>query len=208
MEKMMARLYNDHNPYKGFKKVELDMQGWSSTDPVFEEIIQQLKPRRIVEVGTWKGGSAIHMAGLCKKYLGDNDFEIICIDTFLGSVEHWDRSSIQMQFEHGRPTIYKTFMSNVLHAGHQDVITPFPVDATNGALTLNEFGYEADLIYIDAGHDYNSVMADLVHYAPLLRPAGVLLGDDYHHGPIIQAAADAFGADKVINKGSKFVWIK
>lgn len=63
----MSRLYPDHNPYKGFKKVELDMQGWSSTDPVFEEIIQQLKPRKIVEVGTWKGGSAIHMAELCKK---------------------------------------------------------------------------------------------------------------------------------------------
>lgn len=208
MEKIMSRLYPDHNPYKGFKKVELDMQGWSSTDPVFEEIIQQLKPRKIVEVGTWKGGSAIHMAELCKKYLGDNEFEIICVDTYLGSVEHWDRSSFQMQFEHGRPTIYKTFLSNVLHTGHQDVITPFPVDAINGALTLAEFGYEADLIYIDAGHDYNSVLGDLIHYAPLLRAGGVLIGDDYHHGPIIQAAADVFGADKVINKASKFVWIK
>ena len=208
MEKVRDILYGEHNPYKGFKKVAPDMQGWGSTDPVFEEVISTIKPRRIIEVGTWKGGSAIHMANLCKKYLGDDDFEIVCVDTFLGSVEHWDRSSIQMDFVNGRPDIYNKFMTNVIEHKLQNVITPFPVDSTNGALTLNGMGYEADLIYIDAGHDYNSVASDLTHYAPLLRAGGYLIGDDYHWPDIIQAAEDVFGADKVINKVAKFVWIR
>lgn len=201
-------LYKDHNPYKGFKKVEPDMQGWGSYHPVFEEVIATLKPRRIIEVGTWKGASAINMANLCKKHLGDSDFEIVCVDTFLGSFEHWDRTSIQMDFINGRPDIYNKFTTNVIEAKLQDVITPFPVDSTNGYFTLKGLGFQADLIYIDAGHDYNSVAADLTHFSDLLRPGGYLIGDDYHWPDVIAASHDVFGPTKVIDKGGKFLWIK
>lgn len=201
-------LYKDHNPYKGFKKVEPDLQGWGSEHPVFEEIIATLKPRRIIEVGTWKGASAINMANLCKKYLGDEDFEIVCVDTFLGSFEHWDRTSIKMDFINGRPDIYNKFLTNVIEAKLQNVITPFPVDATNGYFTLKGMGYQADLIYIDAGHDYNSAVDDLAHYSELLRVGGYMLGDDYHWPDVIAASHDVFGPTKVIDKGGKFLWIK
>jgi predicted O-methyltransferase YrrM len=38
---------------------------------------------------------------------------------------------------------------------------------------------QADLIYIDASHDEDDVYADLTHYWKLLRPGGIMLGDDW-----------------------------
>jgi SAM-dependent methyltransferase len=36
-----------------------------------------------------------------------------------------------------------------------------------------------DAIYIDADHHYDPVLADLVAYAPKLKPGGILFGDDF-----------------------------
>jgi hypothetical protein len=36
-----------------------------------------------------------------------------------------------------------------------------------------------DAIYIDADHHYDAVLADLVAYAPKLKPGGILMGDDF-----------------------------
>jgi hypothetical protein len=91
----------------------------------------------------------------------------------------------------------------------QDYITPLPVDSINGSEILLHYEIMADLIYIDAGHDYNSVRMDFIHYARNLREGGYLLGDDWFHEPIKAAAYDTFGDDKVIEKSrDKFLWIK
>jgi Methyltransferase domain len=209
MKHLREKIYRDHDPYLGLEVLPLDSQGWSSTSHVFEEIIKEISPRLIVEVGTWKGGSAIHMAKTCLKYY--NDFEIVCIDTFLGSVEHWvdQKDLLFKNIKNGRPRIYDQFLSNVVHNELQDYITPLPVDSINGHEILTRLNVEADLIYIDAGHDYMSVRLDLAHYSTHLRPGGYMLGDDWFHIPIKEAAYDTFGEDKVIEKSrDKFLWIK
>jgi len=38
---------------------------------------------------------------------------------------------------------------------------------------------QAELIYIDAGHGEYEVYGDLLQYWMLLRPGGILFGDDY-----------------------------
>ncbi len=82
-----GRLFQ-HDPYTGFdaSKYPTDFQGWGSNHQFFEKILAALRPAVIIEVGTWKGGSAIHMAQLSK----DLGFptEIVCVDTWLGSPEH------------------------------------------------------------------------------------------------------------------------
>ena len=209
METVRKQIYKDYDPYAGLDVLPLDAQGWASTSPVFEEIIKEISPRLIVEVGTWKGGSAIHMAKTCLKYY--DDFEIVCIDTFLGSVEHWvDQQDLLFKnIKNGRPNIYEQFLSNVVHNGYQDYITPLPVDSVNGHEILGKLNVQADLIYIDAGHDYVSVRLDLAHYSDHLRPGGYMLGDDWFHVPIKRAAWDTFGEDMVIEKArDKFLWIK
>jgi predicted O-methyltransferase YrrM len=49
----------------------------------------------------------------------------------------------------------------------------------SAAELLAGFDVQADLIYIDGGHAEYEVYGDLVHYWPLVRPGGILFGDDY-----------------------------
>lgn len=191
----------DRSPYDGFVPPADTLTCRDETHPVFRELFHRVKPRIILEVGTWKGASAILMARLCKE-MGLHGAEIVCIDTWLGSHEMWeDRvpgsywGYEALGLENGFPTIYRQFLGNVVLSGHADVITPFPISSNNAAVFLARKGVVADLIYVDGGHNYRDVKSDIEAYWPLVRPGGVLLGDDYHAGgPGVVQAADEFAA--------------
>jgi Methyltransferase domain len=160
--------------------MHVDLQGWGSTNPVFEEVIGDVRPQVVIEVGTWKGASVLHMHALSRKYGCDTCF--ICVDTWLGSSEHWlsadDRPSLMLRG--GYPTIFRQFVFNVVAQGATDDIFPLPTTSTSAAEILRQLGVVADAVYIDAGHEEDEVAADLNRYYELLRPGGVLFGDEYH----------------------------
>jgi len=171
------------NPYDrlNLKAHPADVRGWGSDAPIFAELIGRIAPRLIIEVGTWKGASAIHMADTCKRI--GMPATIVCIDTWLGAVEFWDDQQDDERYQslrlrHGYPRVYYTFLANVVRAGHQDTIIPFPTTSLIGARWLAKRQVQADLIYLDASHDEDDVLADMRAYWPLLRPGGVLFGDD------------------------------
>lgn len=177
---------HDTNPYKDFPLHEYteDMQGWGSQSPIFEQVISKCRPQTIIEVGSWKGASAIHMAALIKQY-NCVGAQVVCVDTWLGSVEHWlshdkpaGRQSLKPKW--GMPTIYRQFLANVILTNHTDIVVPFPVDSITAARFFQAKALFADAIYIDAAHEYESVTADLHAFWKLLRPGGVFFGDDYH----------------------------
>lgn len=200
-------LHGSHDPYTEFKSTlpYLDF-GWGSNSPVFQTVIDQIKPKVIIEVGTWVGKSAQHMANLATIY--EPDVEIVCIDTFLGSEEHWTKRCYEMTMNYGRPNIYEQFLSNVIHSNLTKNITPFPIDSMNGFHVLRTYNVVADLIYIDAGHDYNSVYYDLTVWPSLLRSGGILIGDDYRD-EVAEAVNDVFGKDNIkVHAEDKFTWQK
>lgn len=157
--------------------------------PIFTEIIKSVKPQLIVEVGTWKGRSAIAMADLLKEMQID-DPAIICVDTWLGSdaVHQWrhvnhDVWGMKDNFDHGYPTMYFQFLANVMYAGHQDIIVPFPNTSTVGAQWLSDNpGLKPGIIYIDACHDEDECYLDISRYWPALAPGGIMIGDDFDAG--------------------------
>lgn len=211
MRNVHQKIYGDFpDAYTGFNTTSVDMQGWASTSPWFKTVIERFRPSLIVEVGTWKGGSAIHMAGVCKQLYQHNMFEIVCIDTFLGSFENWNNWEVKnwghFPILHGRPQLYETFLTNVLHNNHQDVISPLPLDSYNAFKVLQHYGVQADMLYIDGGHDYDQVKKDLENYVKILKTGGILLGDDAFHEPIARACNELLpGWSKV---DEKFIWIK
>lgn len=172
------------DPYENFplEGAQLDMQGWHSTDPLFAKLIAQVRPERIIEVGTWKGASAIGMANLAKQHRLNT--EILCVDTWLGALEFWTSHDDptrygSLKLRHGYPGVYYTFLANVVLSGHADMITPFPQTSLTGARWLNMQGIQADLIYIDGSHEEADVLADVAAYWPALRTGGVIFGDDF-----------------------------
>jgi SAM-dependent methyltransferase len=175
-----------------------DRQGWNSEHPVFDQIIRAVRPRIVIDVGVWKGASTIYLAGLLKNSgIGGT---VIAVDTFLGSVEHWDRNSgfaglVPHRF--GIPLLYEQFLSNVVRCGTQDRIVPLPQTSTTAGLLLRRYGMQAGLIHIDASHEYDDVLRDARAWWDVLAPGGFLVGDDYdQYWPGVVQAANQFAAEK------------
>jgi predicted O-methyltransferase YrrM len=51
-----------------------------------------------------------------------------------------------------------------------------------------------DMVFIDAGHDYDNALADIKAWWPLVREGGILCGHDYQHNfpGVMRAVAKAF----------------
>jgi predicted O-methyltransferase YrrM len=171
------------------------MQGWGSEHQFFDAIIKAVRPTTILEIGTWKGMSAMHMAKVCRSL--SLNTEIVCIDTWLGSSEHTLVPQYYNSLKHvnGYPSVYYTFMKNVLYQGLQDYITPFAIASESAALVLKQFEARADLIYIDAAHEYDAVYRDAEAFWPLLSDRGIMLFDDYGYSDVTKATC-AFAAAK------------
>lgn len=173
------------DPYQNFDPTAWpdDAAGWGSDSFAFGELIEELRPARIIEVGTWKGGSALNLASHLQRL--ELDAEILCIDTWLGALEMWtdlDDPSRHgaLGLHHGYPTLYYRFLANVCRAGHQERITPLPLPSVTAAQWFALRGVRAEMIYIDASHEEEDVYQDLVSYWDLVRPGGVLFGDDWN----------------------------
>ncbi len=85
-----------------------------------------------------------------------------------------------------------------MERGLQGYVVPLPLDSVNASFVLQHKGIRPDLVHIDGGHDYETVMSDLTRWWALLAPGGTLIADDYSVGggawPGVAAAVDAFRA--------------
>ncbi len=160
------------------ERLDEDLQGWAGTDPLLRRAVEVTRPGLVIEVGTWKGQSAVFMAEACRA-LG-LDAAVLCIDTWLGSLEHLldDRFRPLLGIRRGRPTLFEQFLANVRARGLEGWITPLPQTSITAARFLWHRGIRANLVYLDASHEEADVLADLEAYWPLLRPGGLLVGDD------------------------------
>ena len=183
--------------YKGFdaSQYKLDLYGWGSTSPVFEHIINLMRPTNILELGTWKGASAVHMAKLCKQR--NIDATLVCVDTWLGSNPVlWEgdlRKDLMLKF--GFPQMYYQFLANVVHSECQDIITPLPMTSFAAANLFQKMGVVFDCIYVDSSHDLDETYIELTRFYSLLRPGGVIFGDDYSQ-PGVTTSVNRFGYEK------------
>lgn len=171
----------DKSIYNNLQLLPLDLTGWNGQSDVFFHLINSVKPNTIIEVGTWKGLSAINM-GKTVQRLGLNT-QIHCVDTWLGANEFWTRlnhsAERNLLLRHGYPQVYYQFLSNVVHMGLQDIILPFPNTSENGFRYFQYHNVTADMIYIDASHEEDDVYRDVKNYYEILNKNGVIFGDDY-----------------------------
>jgi len=173
--------------------------GWNSHSDIFSKLVEEKRPSVIIEVGTWLGASAIHMAKVSKELsLGT---KIYCVDTWLGAQEFWTWGSgtqeRNLKLRNGYPQVYFDFLSNVVEHGVQDIIIPVPNTSYIGSLILGSMGVKADLIYVDASHEYMDVKNDIFSYLNLLNVGGIMFGDDMNdHWPgVKKAVQESFGKD-------------
>lgn len=57
----------DKTIYENLTLLPQQLTGWNGNKPIFRELIEKIKPTTIIEVGTWKGQSAITMGKTVKE---------------------------------------------------------------------------------------------------------------------------------------------
>ena len=163
-----------------------------------------MKPRLIVEIGSWKGDSAVYWASLLKQ--NGIDGAVICVDTWLGGLEHisgwargtaWDMSKF---VKHGHPVgLYHQFLANVMHEGLADYIVPLANTSAIGARWLAAKGLAPQLVYVDGSHEEEDVYDDLVAYWGLMPVGGIMCGDDWSlDWPGVIAAVTRFARERQV----------
>ncbi|XP_024527677.1 uncharacterized protein LOC9634734 [Selaginella moellendorffii] len=174
------------------------IKGWGSDHPVFARLVQEIRPKIVVELGSFLGASAIHLAKLIREQQqGGSDFVIFCLDDFRG----WPgfrKVFTDIRQEHGNVMLFNQFLQNVAFSNASDNIVPVPFSTNTGLYKLCELGISADLIEVDAGHDFHSAWTDINLAWSLMRPDGksIMFGHDYFNGADyhgVRRAVDLFG---------------
>jgi len=112
----------------------------------------------IIELGSW--------LGLSTRWLLDNSkADVIAID-------HWNGSTPSEKI----PLLYETFLSNCW--GYRNRLIPMRTTTLVGIEEVRKMGIKPNLIYVDAGHDYDSALADIK--ACLEFEHCILVGDDFN----------------------------
>ena len=200
--------YFPKDPYSEVRKLGVRSdtytpKSWGSDSNVLTRLIDEIRPKTIVEIGTWKGTSAINMTRQALKH--QKNVSVLCIDTWLASnIALWKENKYReyvdsVMTQNIKRTQYTQFLSNVLHAGLEKQILPFRSTASVALELLLESNVKADFIYIDAGHMKDEVATDLARAWQIIGRGGVVVGDDYNdHFPGVGQATRGFAKAKNI----------
>jgi len=162
------------------------------------------EPRLILEVGSFVGSGAIFTWA---PLVGTNGI-VLCADTWLGDLNMRLGPQFQqfMNIKDGFPKLGLNFMKRVKAHGLQNNVLPLPFPSIGAARFLHLLGYKFDVIYLDSAHERGETMVELQLMWQLLRPGGVLLGDDYDFFPAVGRDVRAFARChnlKIINAGKE-----
>jgi predicted O-methyltransferase YrrM len=143
---------------------------------VLNNIISDINPKYILELGSWTGaGSTKHILDKAQ------DAHMICVDHWSKDYDDYVQKEYgieQVKNELGNiiPILWETFLVNTWD--YQDRLTPVRAKTVDGLKILGKLNIPFDLIYIDAHHDYKSVLRD-IDTVVKLWPNAIVVGDDY-----------------------------
>lgn len=211
----MRSLYGEHDVYANLTLRPIDLGGWQAHPCLYLKLVEQVRPRLIVEVGVWKGSTTLIFAEALRHYRSVSRGKVVAVDTWLGALEFWrkraDDLTRDLKFVNGYPSVYYNFLSNVVHQGLQDQVVPFPSPSLMAAqyFRVMKPPVSIDILHLDGSHEYEDVAADLAAWWPVIRKGGVVIGDDYHRGwPGVIRAVDEFKIREHVNVSfNELKWI-
>jgi len=149
---------------------------------LFSDICSIVRPSSILEIGSWMGSSAIAWASASSEFQPDS--VVYCVDTWLGSVEHylnrgdsWNIENLALS-DYG-PTFFDDFLRNIWDSGYQDRIRPFRASSSSALPFFAREGLNFDVVYVDGAHDIHSVLQDVTGALKITSRKGLICGDDF-----------------------------
>ena len=183
---------------KYFRKTSLKQKGHGE---LFLKEVLNKKPKSFLEIGVFHGVTARNVCELLYQIHG-NDFKYVGLDLF--------EKSDQNKFE----VIPSTNFKNPFKKFYHQYITrqdPYSIEAVSNLLkkfknqvhliqgnsnqVLKKMDMsKIDFVFLDGGHEYNTVVNDLNSCIDVLKFNGSILCDDYNLGsaPGVKKAIDEF----------------
>jgi predicted O-methyltransferase YrrM len=159
--------------------------GWFNHGQLVLALLEQHRPRVVVELGSWMGASAIAMARSVRRWGGT----VTCVDTWAGELDDSGGS------EGGKsPLMLLSCARSIVFAGVSASVRLIPALTREAAACWSE---PIDFLYVDADHSHAGTLADLEAWGPHVKPGGLIVGDDYEHRlyPGVKTAWQAFAKD-------------
>ena len=183
---------------KYFRKTSLKQPGVG--DFFLTEILKK-KPKTFLEVGVFHGVTARNICELLNK-IHKNNFKYIGLDLFEESEENKDEIIPNTKFSNPLKTIYFRYIKRLnpySKEAVQDLLSKFQNNVYlikgNSNKVLKEIDMsKIEYVFLDGGHDYNTVMNDLNNCKEVIKNNGTILCDDYDLGyaPGVKKAIDEF----------------
>lgn len=149
-----------------------NIHGWFDFDDIYREAVQRASDGScFVEVGSWLGKSAafmaVEIANSGKRILFD------CID-------HWQGNAEQpgMRAAASKQDLCAAFNANMIKYRLDHIVKSVRKPSVEAAGDYADGSL--DFVFIDAGHEYDSVKADIEAWLPKVKkPGGVIAGHDF-----------------------------
>jgi SAM-dependent methyltransferase len=164
-------------------KVSAEIEGWFDFRDVYDHVAKTLPDGgTFMEVGCWKGKSAVYLAHRLED-IGKTDALIEIADTFEGDLDT------------GKESVFWEFRKNCIEAKAIDELNggmiseeSEPCDSIKAAGFFKSSHFDG--IFIDAAHDYDNAKADITAWRDKVKPGGFFGGHDVDSPGVQRALAD------------------
>ena len=183
---------------KYFRKTSLKQEG---VGDFFLNEIRKKKPKTFLEVGVFHGVTARNVCELLYE-LHNNDFSYVGLDLFEKSDENKNEIIPNTDFSNPLKKIYFNYIKKIdpySIDGVEDLLSKFKGNVQlikgNSNKILKQMDIsKIDYIFLDGGHDYNTVKNDLDNCISIFNSNGTILCDDYDlsYAPGVRSAIDEF----------------
>jgi len=143
-----------------------------------QELLKNERIARVVEIGTWTGGTALLWAQMVSMY---DDGVVYCCDQGFEwgmhySVERGVNVAREYPFQVYRHTQYNKHIKELKGNSHDQAF----IESVK-----NQVGAPVDFMFIDGDHSYEGVKADFYNFKSLVKPGGHIafhdILDTEHH---------------------------
>jgi len=189
---------------KYFRKTSLKQKG---VGEFFLNEIALKRPKIFLEVGVFHGVTARNICELLQQIHG-NDFQYIGLDLFVENIENKDEIIPNTKFSNPFKSIYFNYIKKQdpysLEAV-KDLLKKFKNNISlikgNSNTILKKIDMsKIEFVFLDGGHDYQTVKSDLNFCREVIINGGTVLCDDYDlsYAPGVKKAIDEFSSDDAI----------
>ena len=190
---------------KYFRKTSLKQKGHG--DFLLKEVDKK-KPRIFLEIGVFHGVTARNICELLYQ-THKNDFKYIGLDLFVENEENKNEIIPNNTFNNPLKSVYFKYIKKQ---------NPYSLEAVRELLKKFEKNVhliqgnsnkvlkkidmsKIDYVFLDGGHEYNTVKNDLENCIEVIKKGGTVLCDDYNLGsaPGVKRAIDEFVLKNQLN---------